>query len=67
MTQQTDSLSEGAFLDACLGQLRTGQRQPLISLTAADLAALAEESIGEDFLRYPFFVLSVVPVRCHEF
>jgi hypothetical protein len=47
-------LSEGAFLDTVLDQLRTGQRHLLVKFTAEALEAMENEWIGEHFCRYPF-------------
>jgi hypothetical protein len=41
-------------MDYVLEQLRTGQRQPYSAFTDADLEAIEEEHIGEEFARYPF-------------
>jgi hypothetical protein len=41
-------------MDYVLEQLRTGQRQPYSTFTDADLEAIEEEQIGEEFSRYPF-------------
>ena len=54
LTKLTDNLSEGAFMDAVLAQLRTGARPPLVRFTQEDLEALAEEWIGEHVSRFPF-------------
>jgi hypothetical protein len=53
-TVAVDSLSEGEFMDYVLNELCTGKRQPYAKLTDADLEAIEEEPIGEDFSRYPF-------------
>ena len=49
-----EAMSELEFMDHILEQLLTGQYQPLIRLTDADLEAIEAEHIGEHFLRYPF-------------
>lgn len=51
---QAEAMSEGEFMEYVLEQLRNGQRQPYSTLTDADLEAIEEEHIGEDFSRYPF-------------
>lgn len=48
------SLTEGAFLAYILDQLHSGQRTPSVRLSAADLAAIEAEPIGDHFSRYPF-------------
>jgi len=47
-------LSEGAFLDSILEQLRSGQWTLSVCLSDADLEAIEAEPIGEHFSRYPF-------------
>lgn len=51
---QIEALSEGEYMDYVLAQIRLGQRQPYSRLTDADLEAMEEEHIGEEFCRYPF-------------
>jgi hypothetical protein len=53
-TVATDSLSERAFLDHILKELRTGQQQLVVRFTDDDLEAIEEEWVGEHFSRYPF-------------
>ena len=51
---QIEAMEEGTYMEYVLEQLRNGQRQPYSTLTDADLEAIEEEHIGEDFSRYPF-------------
>jgi len=51
---QVEAMSEGAYMDYVLEQLRSGQRQSYGTLTDADLEAIEAEPIGEHFCRYPF-------------
>lgn len=50
----TDAMSELEYMAYILAQLRTGQRQPLVKFSSAELEAMKEEHIGEHFLQYPF-------------
>ncbi len=47
-------MSERAFMEYILDQLLTGQRQPLVRFTDAELEVIEEEPISEHFLQYPF-------------
>jgi hypothetical protein len=51
---QIEAMSEGEYMTYVLEQVRTGKAQPYARLTDADLEAIEEEHIGEDFSRYPF-------------
>lgn len=51
---QIEALSEGEYMDYVLEQLRTGQSQAYSTFTDADLEAVEEEHVGEEFARYPF-------------
>lgn len=53
-TTDAEAMSERAFMEYVLDQLLTGQRQPLVRFTDAELEIMEEELIGEHFLQYPF-------------
>ncbi len=50
----SDEMSEGEFMDYVLGQIQTGQLEPMVRLSDEAWQGVEEESIGEDLSQYPF-------------
>lgn len=51
---ETEAMSEGEFLTYTLQQLRMGEAEPTLRLSAAEVASFEDEQIGAEFSRYPF-------------